>query len=278
MKRFMWALSLSGLAGALSLAAGAVQAAPFDLPDIPQCTELTPGAVAIDSTPVTLGLRVVLDGISQGQAAPLVAAALGSYAPLNIGLNVSYDSANFSSNIGVQLIDEVRNFYGGSRPAGTQLVYVLTSKNLTDGGAFGDSLAGQADCIGGSAYPANAFAVGEANDEFGAKVMAHELGHLLGGHHHYANCAEALANGGDNLCTLMINDVGLAAFPFSTLNGLVVRGHAQLAGGALAAASLGGSGSGSSEASSDNSGSGGLPWLSILVLLSAGFLRRFKPR
>lgn len=264
MKRSIWIMWMTlGLT-----AAGAVQAAPFDLPDIPQCTELTPGAISIDSTPVTLGLRVVLDGISQGEAAGIVNTIMTSYAPLNITLSASYDSASFSSSNGLQLIEEVKQFYGGSRPAGAQLVFVLTSKNLTDGGAVGDALAGQADCIGGVAYADHAFAVGEAGGDVGAKIMAHELGHLMGAHHHYANCAESLPNGGDNVCTLMINDVGLAGLPFSTLNGLVVRGHAQLAGGAAAASgSTGGKLAG-----------GALPWLSILLLLSGRFLRRLKAR
>lgn len=90
-------------------------AAPFDLPDIPKCTELTPGA-------------------------PIVAAALTSYAPLNVSLSVSYDSVNFSNTNGSQIIDEVRDFYGGSRLPGTHLVYVLTAKNLRDDGVVGDSL------------------------------------------------------------------------------------------------------------------------------------------
>lgn len=243
--------------------AGPVWAQPFDLPDIPRCTELTPGAASADDSPVTLGLRIILDGVSAAQAEQALARARGSYAPLNIALSVSYDTAGFSSRDGAELIAEAKRFYGGSRPAGTHLVYVLTSKDLTSGGAFGDSLAGLADCIGGVAYPQNAFAVGEARADSAAEVMAHELGHLLGGHHHYANCTEALVQGGDNVCTLMINDVGLAALSFSTVNGAVVRGHAQLAGAASPAS--GGSGG----------GSGGALSLSLLGLFAAGRLWRF---
>ena len=257
----------------LVLATLGAQAAPIDLPDIPQCTELLPGAVAPSSEPVTPALHVVLDGVTQQQAAPLVAAAQGSYTPLGITLRVTYQSIGYASSDGLELLDEVKRSFGGSRPAGTHLVYVLTAKNLTDS-LLGDSLAGQADCIGGVAYAGNAFAVGEYDTDVGAKTMAHELGHLFGGQHHYANCAEALLQGGDNLCTLMFNDVGLAAFPFSTLNGLVVQGHAQ--------AAAGGSGSTDTPPATDNGNAGGsgggsggsLGWLGLAAFAALRACRR----
>lgn len=271
--------SFVALAGMLGLAlAATAQAAPIDLPDIPQCTELAPGAISVDSTPVTLRLRVLLDGVSAGEAAQTLATAMGSYAPLNIGFDASYASASFGSVEGLALIEEAKQFYGGTRPPGIDLVYVITNKNLTTG-LTGDALVGQADCIGGVAYADQGFAVGEAGADFGAKTMAHELGHLLGGQHQYANCVEALAKGGDNLCTLMFNDVGFAALPFSTLNGVVVRGHAQLAGNASAALSDSSASGDRASASAGDSAApaasgGGLSWLSIVGLLVARFSRR----
>ena len=52
----------------------------------------------------------------------------------------------------------------------------------------------------------------------------------MGAHHHYANCAENLlaALADDNPCTLMFNEASFTGRRFSTLNGLVVQGHAQL--------------------------------------------------
>jgi hypothetical protein len=53
----------------------------------------------------------------------------------------------------------------------------------------------------------------------------------MGGHHHYANCVEGLLSefGQDlSACTLMFNAVDLASLNFSTLNSVVVKGHAQL--------------------------------------------------
>jgi len=99
------------------LAAGSADARPFDLPDIPRCTELTPGAVAVDATPVTLNLRIVLDGVPREQGERAAAAAATAYAAQGIGLSVSYDSASFASSEATELMDEARRRYGGARPA-----------------------------------------------------------------------------------------------------------------------------------------------------------------
>lgn len=243
-------------------------AAPIDLPDIPRCTQLTPGAISVDYAPATLHVRVVLDGVTRAIGEQTVATAQTSYLPQNIHLQASYDQADFSNRAGSLLIEEAKRHYGGRRPDGVHLVYVLTAKNLVEG-TIGDGLAGMADCIGGIAYPENAFAVGESR-QFAAEIMAHELGHLLGGHHHYANCVESLPNGGQNLCTLMINDVGLAGLPLSSLNGTVVRGHAQLFGGPPPA-------TGGPDGGSGGSGSGGgLPASAALALLGLWVLRRLS--
>ena len=92
-------------------------------------------------------------------------------------------------------------------------------------------------------FPDRAFAVGEditENRPLGpfvttvngtAVVAAHEIGHLMGAHHHYANCVEGIRP--DELlgleltpCTLMFNAVNPASLRFSSVNGPVVRGHA----------------------------------------------------
>jgi hypothetical protein len=147
------------------------------------------------------------------------------------------------------IIDLARAQYDGARPDGADVVYVATDLDIQ---ALGQTaVAGQADCIGGVGDPAHAFAVGEVGDalvhpkdgipigpvtfyrDFAAKVAAHEIGHLMGGHHHYQECATpapvttAVARTEVGACTLMSNAVDFQTLPFSTLNGAVVRGHAE---------------------------------------------------
>ena len=57
------------------------------------------------------------------------------------------------------LIDQSKALFGGARPAGIDVVYTLTSKDIQAGG--NTAVAGLADCIGGVAFDDRAFAVGE---------------------------------------------------------------------------------------------------------------------
>lgn len=144
---------------------------------------------------------------------------------------------------GQDAIDLAKAQYGGVRPPGTDIVYVLSDRDLTTGGNSG--LAGLADCIGGVTYPSRAFATGELNRdpnidlfvadayvEYTAKVAAHEVGHLMGAHHHYQACGPYAATNyldgyGVGGCTLMTNFVDFVSFPFSPTNQVVTRGHAE---------------------------------------------------
>jgi Metallo-peptidase family M12B Reprolysin-like len=242
-KRITGCIAAAAAVVALS-APSSASAEPIEIGHIPECLELAPAAVRIPpAQPVTLEVRVLLDGMSPTRGAQVFDTAKQSYAPLNINLLPSFETVSFSGTDAQGLIDQAKARFGGVRPAGIDLVYTLTSKDIQADGQT--AVAGLADCIGGVAFDDRAFAVGEnfTTDEaaligplflarnLSAKVAAHELGHLMGGHHHYANCAEGLLS--ESLeselspCTLMFNAVDLASLNFSTLNGLVVGGHAE---------------------------------------------------
>jgi hypothetical protein len=229
-------------------ASGPAAAEPIEVGHVPKCTEAVPAAAAIPvgAPPLSLDVRVLLDGVGASRGAAVFETAKRSYAPLGINLTPSFQSVNFSGTDAQGLINQSKALFGGSRPAGIDIVYTLTSKDIQAGG--NNAVAGLADCIGGVGFADRAFGVGEnfSTDEslaigptalarnLTAKVAAHEVGHLMGGHHHYANCGEGtLADPPpDELspCTLMINAVDLASLNFSTPNGLVVRGHMEAYG------------------------------------------------
>ncbi|MGH2710484.1 MAG: hypothetical protein ACRDH9_04670 [Actinomycetota bacterium] len=173
-------------------------------------------------------------------------AAITTYAPLGIELRLHYDLlmplVNGEPRQRTTDIDELilvaKQNYGGRVPAGFDAVYAVTDIDVSG------TIAGKADCIGGVRATDSSFAAGEIDleevplnflgvtmfQDMSAKILAHEVGHLLGAHHHYANCAEGVPTetipDALSACTLMINDIGLASLNFSTLNGAIVRGHA----------------------------------------------------
>ena len=217
-----------------------------DPEDLNTCLEAVPAAIGIPTVTdqgqtVSLDVVVLLDGVSANLGNQIMTKAAEAYAPLFIDLNVvRYRSVAFTGTEGADLIQQAKNLYGGHRPAGSDLVFILTSKDITDAGDTG--LAGLADCIGGVRFATHAFAVGEAVGidplvvgpfqlEVNAhpEIAAHEMGHLMGAHHHYANCVEGNLEGGIydlSPCSLMFNFVDLQSLNFSVLNGAVVRGHA----------------------------------------------------
>jgi hypothetical protein len=186
------------------------------------------------------------------EAEKMIGKAPTSYEPLNIDLNYKRwgllapldedGSARKRTDDSQSIIDLAKEQFGGKRPAGFDIVYVLTDLDMTAPG-IGSAVAGQADCIGGVRYDQHAFAVGEISSfedlEAGpltfyhaatSKIAAHEIGHLMGAHHHYQDCVEGipteLDEGEISPCTLMTNAVDFQSLNFSALEGAVVRGHA----------------------------------------------------
>jgi hypothetical protein len=174
-----------------------------------------------------------------------------SYEPL--GIDLRYDrfalldpTRETRTDHAQEIIELAKQQYGGTRPSTVDVVYVVTDLDIQLP-ELGNAVAGLADCIGGVALDDRAFAVGETGVLVGdeglpigpvtfykdltAKIAAHEIGHLMGGHHHYQECGTglpvAVGRGELGPCTLMTNAVDFQTLPFSTLNGVVVRGHAE---------------------------------------------------
>lgn len=226
--------------------AHATRAAAVEAEDPNACLEAVPAAVGIagvtdSGQTVSLDVAVLLDGISVGQGDQIMTKAKESYSPLHVNLNVvSYRSVSFTGTEGADIIQQAKSYYGGVRPKGADVVFVLTNKDITTDGDT--SLAGLADCIGGVRFANHAFGVGEAvgiepfalgpftlEVDAHPEIAAHEIGHLMGAHHHYGNCVEGVLQGEPtdlSPCTLMFNFVDFQSLNFSTLEGTAVRGHA----------------------------------------------------
>jgi hypothetical protein len=203
--------------------------APIDSDNTLSCTELVPHAVSLESTRVRLDLRILLDGVGKAQAKGAVASMRKAYGPLGIRVAPTYQKVAFKGRDADGLTEQAKRLYDGKRPRGVDVVYTMTSKDITAAGPLGDDVAGLADCIGGVRFAEHAFAVGEAFDSpvDTGKCMAHEVGHLLGGHHHYTS-PEGLLADDPNLLDLMGPSLSLISLRFSTLNSLMVKAHAQL--------------------------------------------------
>ena len=210
-------------------------------------------AEAAGNTTQAADLRAQADSKFNGmvdEAKTLLEAAKTSYAPLDITLRfVAFDlldplkadgTPRVRTTDATTLNQLAKAHFGGQRPGGADLVYTLVDFDMTDP-VLGNGVAGLADCIGGVRYPNRAFAVGEISDDIPigpltfyyqatAKIAAHELGHLMGAHHHYQDCVEGIPTeleaGEPSPCTLMTNFVDFQSLNFSVVEGAAVRGHA----------------------------------------------------
>lgn len=160
----------------------------------------------------------------------LVPGLIDTYDRIGVRLRVSVQPFALRATDGYPY-EQVRASYAGVRPAGVDVVHVLT-----DGFA-----GGIADCIGGIAYPEKAFSNGSIHyapagtvavpTVRGANVAAHEIGHLLGAQHQQANCVEALPqlaqrpakDGSVGACTVMFPGAGQISETFSTLERTTIR-------------------------------------------------------
>lgn len=240
-------------------------------PGLLDCTEAAPATAGVPQPPVLgakpieLNAYVLADGMPAETAAKDLEPARRAYEKIGIDLKLFIKPHRFEPdgrhpygdreketiNTDTLMKAAAALFPDHKRPAGYDVVYVLTAKDLWTGQEQTDDhetpeenrdygVAGMASCIGGVRFPTQAFAVGEWDTgvffyvttiapDFSAAVAAHEIGHLMGAHHHYAVCgitAPAMAQGRSDACTLMFPDVSIAALEFSPTNSAIVYGHA----------------------------------------------------
>lgn len=254
--------SSSALIGAEAKAAPVSLQLPLVHDSTGECLEPVPVTVSARGITdpghrVRLDVHVLLDGISDARGIQVMSKAAEAYAPLGITLKSTFRRVSFPSDgtertpgstrpmptgQDVKLFTYLRWEVGGVRPRSSDVVYLLTGKDIyvNANGQRNYDAAGVADCIGGVRFPDAAFAIGEGtspweniinDDTFSAKVAAHEIGHVMGAHHHYGNCFEgnrSTEGGGEpSLCTVMWpTDINYAAMNFGTLETAVVRGYA----------------------------------------------------
>lgn len=222
-----------------------------------ECLELVPENVAVpvvdSGEMIELSVMLLLDGTDAAVAEQLMARAAESYKPLNINLRlVKTKEVSYTTTLSEELIAAAKQTVGGVPPKGIDLVGVFTNKTMQSATGGAGTVVGQADCIGGIRWDDTSFFVvsdirhiedpksgttGTLNSmglnpnvDATAEVFAHEIGHLMGAHHHYSNCVEGnLTSGSTNdvsPCTLMFPAVNFASLNFAAIEGATVRGHA----------------------------------------------------
>ena len=250
-------LSTSGLPTYRALAA-ATEAGPAPDEEVP-CTgddaglgpppdEVLQAALDDDGRPVRLDVLVLLDGVEEAYARAFFEKVALPYAELNIQVAPVFEvvpAGAITSDVTTEIIEQTKALVPDRRvPDEFDVVELLTHRDIE---ALGQkAVAGQAECIGGVAYKEHGFNVSEAGlgtdpagiafgpltlvPEQAAKITAHEIGHLFGGQHHFANCVEgirgdALSGGDSSPCSLMFNSADFMSLHFGTVNGRIIRGY-----------------------------------------------------
>lgn len=229
---------------------------PVDV--VTECLELIPenigGLPVLDTGErVELSVMLLLDGTDATAAKAIMARAAESYRPLNIDLVLKKTkTVAYTTTISSEILAAAKSTVGGKPPNGIDIVGVFTNKTMQSATGGAGTVVGQADCIGGIRWDETSFFVASdirdienpttgttgtlasmglnPNVDAASEVFAHEIGHLMGAHHHYANCVEGILSKGSmndvSPCTLMFPAVNFASLNFAALEGMVVRGHA----------------------------------------------------
>lgn len=219
------------------------------------CLEPVPESAGVsgvsdEGQTVKLEVLVLLDRVPKARARAVMERLGETYAPLDVEVVVTaYRRISVPGDRprpggkrpaaeDHALFAAMKKAVGGERPEGSDAVHLLTSKDAyyMNGGEPAYGLAGVADCIGGIRYDDHAFSFSEGigeydelRDDMAGIIAAHEIGHVMGAHHHYGNCGEGspFMQQSATPCTVMFPAfIALNAGNFGTLEGAVVRGHA----------------------------------------------------
>jgi hypothetical protein len=242
---------------------------PIEMSEGDECIGLVPH-LASDLTRKTITANVViaLDGVSVAKAKQIVAKGSTAYAPgpvpqltpdIKINVIAYHDLTSvLKGNIvdgfivepdplGTDLMSQLIRYYHKTYPKlKRDHVHLLTTKDIAAELTPGNpepAVAGIANCIGGVGTP-YAYAITEVGTikpvELGpltayldveAKNFAHEMGHVFGGHHHYAECVESAPGGlaarTVDVCSVMFNSLDFNSLHFSPVEVAAIRGFAE---------------------------------------------------
>ena len=146
---------------------------------------------ADDGAPLALAVRLVTAPADAAEVrSKVIPALIETYRRINVVMSISLDVMPLL-NVDTYPYEQVQRRYGGVRPAGIDVVHVV-SDNFP--GGFGN-------CIGGVAFAERAFSTGSLHYSLqgtvavpmvtAAAIAAHEIGHLLGAQHPMGHCVEA---------------------------------------------------------------------------------------
>lgn len=180
-----------------------------------------------------LSVRLVADPKDAAEVCKLVAPALvAAFRNIDVKVRLTLDVRTLRAQ-DTYPFEHVRRAYGGRRPAGVDVVHVVT--DLFSGGF--------ADCLGGVAYPEKGFSTGSLHYRTegvvpgptvtAASIAAHEIGHNLGGQHQMGNCVEAApqqvehpdSDGTPGPCTVMSPGAAQISEQFGTWERAVIRSY-----------------------------------------------------
>jgi len=180
-------------------------------------------------------VRVLVEGVGSHRASELAELAKKPYSQIGITLVYSFEQVAFEGVEAEDLLAQARERFGGVRPAGVDLVHLLTAKNVLYKGT--DTYAGGADCIGGIRFPERGFSFSEDDPAveqrnyygvrphpyWSAGIMAHEIGHEMGAHHHDGNCVEGATSDPLYPCTVMEPAIRFRGLNFGTAERTAIR-------------------------------------------------------